>query len=378
LNPLQLTHHLRNLMEKANETGRGTPVIIRFRNHASYADCCNHLAPISHRFKKMEFIESISCHLCHEDLERLRKISSILSIEQDIKVKLHQESIQDTQTIPWGVRRVGVPKLPISIIKGNRIKVGVLDTGIDLFHPDLAANLAEGVNIISPRSQPNDDNGHGTHVAGTVAALYNQLGVVGVSPFTQIYAIKCFDSDGNSNISDIVRGIEWAIQQKVNVLNMSFGSDQPSDALRNAINKAYSSGIVLIASAGNDGTANSVDYPARYPVVIAVGATNQNNRIASFSSRGKQVDVIAPGEDILSTSNNGGYETLSGTSMSSPHVSGLVALMLGKYPSLTPRQVNYVLRRTAIKLSGVPSSAQGAGFTYAPRIFRFLRQRLGG
>jgi subtilisin family serine protease len=363
-------------MEKAIETGRKTPVIIRFRNLSSYADCCNHLAPINHPFKKMEFIKSISCHMCDEDLNSLKKHSSILSVEKDSIVKLHQETARDSEQIPWGVQRIGIPRLPDSIINETRVKVGILDTGVDLSHPDLAANISGGIHLLSPFAPPSDDNGHGTHVAGTVAALHNRFGVVGVSPITQIYAIKVFDREGNANNSDIIRGIEWAIRQQIKILNMSFGTDQRSDAMRNALKKADSSGMVLIASAGNDGKANSVDYPARYPGVIAVGATNQNNRIASFSSRGKQVDLVAPGEDILSTGLNNGYLKLSGTSMSAPHVSGLVALMLSQYPSLTPKQINYVLKRTAIKISGVSPSAQGSGFIYAPRVFRFLKRRL--
>jgi subtilisin len=382
-----LSRLIQGSMRKSDYTGVRSPVIIRLKDHNHFKECCRHLSFVEHRMKKLGWIDGISCHLHPDEWDALKKHPLVRHVEKDITVKLHMVPTPTPSTkppshkasrqrVPWGVRKIGIPKLSLDASNASTISVGILDTGVDLKHPDLAGNLAGGINILSPFRPPADDSGHGTHVTGTVAAVNNAMGVVGVAPSTKIYAIKCFDKDGNGSISDIVRGIEWAVNQRIRVLNLSFGSNQPSDALREAIRRAYQKGMILVASAGNDGTPRSVDYPARYPEVLAVGATNKSNRMASFSSRGVQVDLVAPGEDILSTGLNGNYEVMSGTSMASPHVSGLVARMLSLYPNLKPAQVHRVLKRTAIKLKSTPRSAQGAGYTYAPRIFRFLKRRL--
>jgi subtilisin len=376
LNTQEISLFLRSSLERVGPTGRGNRVIIRFKDAAIHSECCHHLASQQNRFKRIDLLHGIACRLVESDMVKLKSSGSILSIENDIQVKIHQESPELTQVLPWGIRRVGVPQLPSNLQKGTGVRVGVIDTGIDVNHPDLAGNYAGGINLVSSTSFPNDDNGHGTHVSGTIAAVNNSRGVVGIASQARLYAIKAFDREGNSSISDIVRGIEWAIRQNIQVLNLSFGSSEPSEALRSALAQAYRAGIVLVASAGNDGTGNSINYPARYAGVLAVGATTEGSRIASFSSRGRQLDVVAPGEDILSTGLRGTYERLSGTSMSSPHVAGVAALIVSQYPSLTPRQVNSIIRRTSIRLRGYSSSSQGSGLVNAVRIFRYLQRRV--
>jgi subtilisin family serine protease len=247
-----------------------------------------------------------------------------------------------SQETPWGVHRIGADA-SWGTGEGSGVNVAIIDTGINKTHEDLSANIRGGINFVAPDSGPpwkrvansdawNDDNGHGTHVAGIVAAEDNSIGVVGVAPQASLYAVKALDSSGSGYVSDIISGIDWAISNHMNVINMSLGCDCNVSALHDAVNAAYNSGIVVVAAAGNSGDGNAstddVIYPARYSSVIAVAATAQGDTTPTWSSEGSEVEVAAPGVNINSTWNDGGYNTESGTSMASPHVAGTVALML--------------------------------------------------
>lgn len=268
------------------------------------------------------------------------------------------------QTVPWGITRVRAPEAWGSAT-GRGVRVAVLDTGIDMSHPDLKANIEGGFDCINETTDVVDDNGHGTHVAGTIAALDNDFGVVGVAPEARLYAVKAFDSRGQGQVSDIVQGMEWCITNRVQVINMSFGTADSSRALTVAINKAAEAGIVMIAAAGNDGRRDGVLYPARDPNVMAVTASTRDDRIASFSNSGTQVAVAAPGEDVYSTYRDGGYKSLTGTSMACPHVAGVVALLLSASPGLTRDDVREVVCGTATKLPGFSLDQQGSGLVNA-------------
>ncbi|MDI6637500.1 MAG: S8 family peptidase [Bacillota bacterium] len=268
------------------------------------------------------------------------------------------------QTVPWGITRVRAPEAWGSAT-GRGVRVAVLDTGIDMSHPDLKANIEGGFDCINETTDVVDDNGHGTHVAGTIAALDNDFGVVGVAPEARLYAVKAFDSRGQGQVSDIVQGMEWCITNRVQVINMSFGTADSSRALTVAINKAAEAGIVMIAAAGNDGRRDGVLYPARDPNVMAVTASTRDDRIASFSNSGTQVAVAAPGEDVYSTYRDGGYKSLTGTSMACPHVAGVVALLLSTSPGLTRDDVREVVCGTATKLPGFSLDQQGSGLVNA-------------
>ena len=207
------------------------------------------------------------------------------------------------------------------------MSVAVIDTGRPNA-PDLAANI-KGGNYVTPGASPQDDNGHGTHVAGIIAAVDNTLGVIGVAPRASLYAVKVLDDAGVGSYSDVISGLQWAVSNGMQVVNMSFGGPDYAP-LRAAITAASNAGIVLVAAAGNSGPgANTVGYPAKYPEVIAVAATDSANTVASFSSRGPEVELAAPGVSILSTYFGVSYATLSGTSMASPHVAGAAALVIG-------------------------------------------------
>jgi subtilisin family serine protease len=229
------------------------------------------------------------------------------------------------QVLPWGIDRIDAQDV-WSLDTADPVKVGIIDTGISNTHPDLVANIKGGVNTISSRKSWNDDNGHGSHVAGIIAALNNSVGVVGAGPNADLYAIKALDQSGSGYLSDIIEGIQWAVVNHMQVINMSLGSDSDVQSFHDAVSAAKAAGVVIVAAAGNSG--GSVIFPAAYPEVIAVSATDQNDHIASWSSRGPEVDLAAPGVNIFSTYKGTAYATLSGTSMAAPHVTGCVALVL--------------------------------------------------
>ena len=236
------------------------------------------------------------------------------------------------QTLPWGIDRIDA-ELVWATTTADTIKVGVIDTGISLSHPDLAANIKGKYNAINPTKSANDDNGHGSHVAGTIAALNNSIGVVGAGPLIDLHAIKVLNRNGSGFLSDVIEGIDVAIQRGLHVINLSLGTSSNVQSFHDAIIRAKAAGLVVVAAAGNTGAA--VIYPAAYPEAIAVSATDINNVIASFSSRGPEVDLAGPGVSIYSTYKGTGYATLSGTSMAAPHVAGSAALLLAR-ASTTP------------------------------------------
>lgn len=242
-------------------------------------------------------------------------------VSENVSVKLHK-----ADEIPWGVEKVGAPKY-WEQTKGEGIKVGVIDTGISRSHPDLKGQVKGRVIVANNGRGHSKIDGHGTHVAGTIAAVANRKGIVGVAPNVELYDVRAFNPDGTASIADIVEGINWSIENGMDIINMSFGASEDSYALRYAVKQAAKAGIVMVASAGNNG--GKLEYPAAYKEVIAVGAVNQENKLADFSSRGKGLDVLAPGVGIKSTWLNKQYRVLDGTSMAAAHVSGLHALRLG-------------------------------------------------
>lgn len=238
-------------------------------------------------------------------------------VSENVIVKLHQ-----ADEVPWGVERIGAPNY-WKQTRGQGIKVAVIDTGISRKHPDLRGQVKGRVNVTEHGS---GIGGHGTHVAGTIAAVANQKGIVGVAPGVELYDVRAFGPDGTASVGDIVEGINWAIEHQMNIINMSFGTSEENYAMRHAVKQAARAGIVMVASAGNNGAA--LEYPAAYREVVAVGAIDQKNKLAKFSSRGPGMDVVAPGVGIKSTWLNQTYRVLDGTSMAAAHISGLYALMM--------------------------------------------------
>jgi len=206
---------------------------------------------------------------------------------------------------------------PDSDNTGNGIKVAVIDTGIDVDYPDLMANIKGGYNATSKKKSYDDDNGHGTHVAGIIAAVDNEMGVIGVAPEADLYAIKALDAYGDGYVSDIVEGIEWCIENDIDIINMSLGMANDSVLLNEAVQDAYSAGILMVVAAGNN-YGGDCEIPAAYDEVIAVGAIKTDGSIADFSAI-NGVDAWAPGVDVYSTYINDIYIDFDGTSMAAPH-----------------------------------------------------------
>lgn len=295
------------------------------------------------KIKDLPLIHGKAVLLSDKAAERvLRNHSEISRIEDDVVVealgRVKAEGVskpQPVEVLPWGIDRIDAELVWPGGDTGNGVKVGIIDTGIDIKHPDLIDNIKGGVSTVWYTTSFNDDNGHGTHVSGIVAAVDNTIGVVGAAPKTWLYGIKVLDRTGSGYLSDVIEGIQWAIVNGMQVVNMSLGTSADIQSFHDAVAAAKNAGIVVVAAAGNSGGA--VNFPAAYPEAIAVSATDQNNVIASWSSRGPEVDLAAPGVSIYSTYKGSTYKTLSGTSMAAPHVAGSVALV---FKSPTDTAVN--------------------------------------
>jgi subtilisin len=264
-------------------------------------------------------IPVVAATLPESAVQALQKSANVAYIEEDGVVHALD------QQLPWGVAQIHAD-LVHPYNEGVGVKVAIIDTGIDLDHPDL--NVQGGLSCVSYTTSCDDDHGHGTHVAGIVAALNNNIGVVGVAPEAALYAVKVLDSAGSGNWSNVIEGIEWAIDNGMQVINMSLGGLSGSTALETVCNDAWNAGIIVVAAAGNNDAAGTVLYPAQYDSVIAVAATDSTNTRAGFSDTGPQVELAAPGVNIYSTYKGGAYANMSGTSMASPHVAGAAALVI--------------------------------------------------
>jgi len=273
-----------------------------------------------------------------------------------------------TQPLPWGITRIKADQA-WSVSRGSGVKVAILDTGINRNHPDLRDNLAGCLNFIFSRKTCEDDNGHGTHVSGIVAAEDNSFGVVGVAPNAKIYALKVLDRRGSGYLSDIIEALDWVITNNVQIVNMSLGTSSDITSFREAVQRVNAAGIIQVAAAGNSGPAqNTVLYPAAYPQVIAVSATDASDNVPSWSSRGGELNLAAPGVNIYSTYLNNSYKTLSGTSMSAPHVTGSVALRLYLRPTETPNQIENILETNINPLPITDPVVVGAGLLDAFKV----------
>ncbi|MFY4775127.1 S8 family peptidase [Metabacillus sp. RGM 3146] len=264
----------------------------------------------------------------------------------------------------WDTKAVNAPLIWNKGYTGKGTKVAVIDSGIGP-HSDL--NVAGGISTVDYTTSYKDDNGHGTHVAGIIAARHNGIGTVGVAPDAELYAVKAMDQDGNGTLESILKGIDWAIQNHMNIINMSFGTKDDSKLLHEAVDSAFKKGILVVAAAGNEGnaagTGNTMDYPALYDSVIAVSAVDQKYTRGSFSSTGSKVEFAAPGVDIPSTYLNNQYAYLSGTSMATPHITGMLAVLKQHYPLKTNAELRQLLQSYTTDLGTAGrDSIYGYGF----------------
>jgi len=250
----------------------------------------------------------------------------------------------------WNLSQISTPT-GWNYSKGsNQVTIAVLDTGVNFSHPDLQARVQKGLNADNANASAEDDVGHGTHVTGIIGAqVDNNEGIAGISWYNNILPVKVLNGSGYGSTYAVAQGIIWATDQGAKVINMSLGNYAQADFLHEAIQYAYNHDVVLIAATGNDNT-NRPGYPAAYPEVFAVGATNSNRDRAVFSNYGEYIDVVAPGDGIPSTYLNGQYAALSGTSMATPHVAALAGLIRSINPALNNEQVMDIMRQTATDL----------------------------
>lgn len=261
------------------------------------------------------------------------------------------------QEYQWNLPMIGMEQ-GWEITRGsNKVIVAVVDTGVDLKHPDFAGKLVTGYNVLEDNDNPQDDNGHGTHVAGVIAATTNnRSGIAGMSWHSKIMPIKAIGADGAGSAFDIAQGIIWATDNGARVINLSVGNYTSSAALKEACTYAYERNVALIAATGNDAT-DQPGYPAAYPEVMGVSAVDHNGDRADFSNYGDYVDVVAPGVDIPSTYVYNDYAALSGTSMACPHVAGLASLIISLQPTISNDKVYSIIRKTADDLGDTGKDA---------------------
>lgn len=289
------------------------------------------------------------------------------------------DTIEYNELIRFNLDHINAPEGWGPLCTFTPVVVAVVDTGVDLDHPELAANLTAGQSFVSGASTPDDDHGHGSHVAGIVAAVANNGfgGVVGVAPRATVMPVKVLNAVGSGSTLDVANGITWAVDNGATVINLSLGTVQYSATLEDAIEYAADQGAVVVGAAGNCGDGdypfNGCDfqdqpaYPALWPEVIAVGATTASMNQASFSTSGDYVEVVAPGQGILSTFAFGEYALISGTSQAAPHVAGLAALIWSQHPGFTADQVRWAISGTALDLGAAGhDEAFGYGLIQVP------------
>lgn len=347
------------------------------RDHA----CCQDVRRLGGRVtKRIPFVGAVVARgLSPEALDVIASRADVLDIEDDVPIyaigalprTLEVGKAAGLQ-IPWGVRSVDAPSVWPKC-QGEDVRVAVVDSGIDVDHPDLEDRIAGGYCAFA--GSYDDENGHGTHVAGTIAATGAEGGVLGVAPRAELLSVKVLNARGSGSLSHLLEGLAWIAEQRVQIVNMSLGSPVPSLFVRRGVSKLTEQGVLLIAAAGNSGPReNTVGYPAGYEEVISVGAVDEAGRVARFSSRGRSVDVVAPGTNVLSTWLDDRYRRLDGTSMAAPHAAGIAALL---WPRLgNALEVREALLSTAVPLDGDwPETAQGRGRVDAAAAYACAERR---
>lgn len=304
--------------------------------------------------------------------EEMQKDKDIVLVKDCIHYRVQSIPNDTYYNQQWGLQRIQ-GELSHDVESYSKVKVAVVDTGVDLTHLDLKGKLIPGYDVVKKTSKVTDNDGHGTHVAGIIGAVTNNsIGISGLTTKIKIMPVGIFHYEGSAGAymaseDHIAEGIDWARSHGANIINLSLGGGENSPLVAAAVKRAVAAGVTVIAAAGNDGYRN-INYPAALPEVIAVGAINQSNGLAEFSNYGPQIDLVAPGVEIRSTfpMKTGMYLTSSGTSMSAPFVSGLAAMIKAKYPRLTPQKIKWKIQSTCTDL-GKPGwdEEYGAGLINA-------------
>ncbi|WP_276282106.1 S8 family peptidase [Halorussus caseinilyticus] len=324
----------------------------------------------SETVREFNSIDAVTLRLPKKAATALEKSPNIRYVEQNGTM----EAL--AQTLPWGIDRVDAEVAHANGETGAGADIAIVDTGIDDDHPDLQGNLGAGESFVScgnggyfgncawsgnsnscNRSW-SDDNDHGTHCAGTANAVNNGEGVVGVSTEATLHAVKVLDCAGSGSFSDIAAGVEYVADQGWDVASLSLGGDSSSQTLKDAVQYANDSGVLVVVAAGNPGPCTDcVKYPAKYEEVVAVSATTESDSLADFSAQGPEVDIAAPGKGVYSTVPSG-YANFDGTSMACPHVAGAGGQLMASGKSNS--EARNALESTAEDI-GLSSNEQGNG-----------------
>ena len=316
------------------------------------------------------WVVSVPAPLQAQRLADLQQDPRVVWAQVDGWVHASEVTPNDPYYLPQqqNLRLIGLPVAWFSA-RGDLRPIAIIDTGIDLDHPDLEAKLwlnadeipgnsldddnngyvddSQGWNFVAGNNLPQDDNSHGSHVAGTAAAQTNNaVGLAGVAWQTPVMALKALNNVGDGQSSHVAGAILYAVDNGARVINLSLGSVEEQPVIHDAVVYALAQDCLVVAAAGN--TVSAVEYPAAQPGVLAVSATDNSDLPASFTNRGPQVDVSAPGVNIFSANNRGGYYFSNGTSMSTPHVSGLAALLWGLRPDWAETQISQIITTTVV------------------------------
>ena len=279
-------------------------------------------------------------------IDKLKNDPDIKYMEPDSKIRIAESNeVQPEETVvseQWNLAAIGASAAWQDGLTGKGVKIAIMDSGIAV-HQEL--QVAGGISTVDYTASFEDDEGHGTHVAGIIGAKHDGQGIDGIAPDADLFAVKVLDDTGEGYLSDLLEGIGWAISNDMDIINLSMGTADESDALQEAMQKAYQAGILLVAASGNEGAGYPVDYPAAYEPVIAVSATDSENRIAAYASVGDKVEFSAPGTNIFSTLPGSDYGIMSGTSQATSHVSALLAILKQKFPADTNEQLRVRLQQ---------------------------------
>jgi len=289
-----------------------------------------------------KMLNVISAYLDSVAANQLRKEPNITCIEYDEKVVLAGEDIKLAES-----EKINLQPVQETKVSDKKIKVAIFDTGVS---PNKNLSINGGISFIEGVTDYKDDNGHGTLVAGALKSLVKEKSTeIGV-PEPDLYSVKVLKADGTGKYSSIISGLEWAIDNDIDIINMSFSGETDSSILEKALQIAYDNNILIFASAGNKGEVHSdtITYPAKYKQVIAVGAVDKSEKRASFSSVGPDLELMAPGVDVESMSSDGNYKTMSGTSMASPYAAGVAALIWSKDISIKNDKIRSLIRYSSI------------------------------